>query len=73
MCLPFIDSQLSRCSTARGHSSELSLVGSTKVKAHKSFLLTVGSLKVENKQHLVYFVVKLFIIYSCLGLFFSIM
>ena len=37
-------SWLSRCRTARGSSSGLSLGGPTKVKAHKS--------KVENKEHL---------------------
>ena len=34
-----INCRLSRCSTARGSSSGLSLGGPTKVKAHKSFLL----------------------------------
>ena len=52
-----IYSQLSRCSTARGSSTGLSLVGPTIVKACKSFLFTEGSLKVENKKHLLDFVV----------------
>ena len=37
-------SQLSKCSTARGSGSGLSVGGPTKVKAHKSFLFTEGSL-----------------------------
>ena len=45
-----MNSWLSRCSTARGSSSGLSLGGPTKVKAHKFFLFTEGSLKVENKE-----------------------
>ena len=51
--------QLSRCITARGSGSGLSLGGPTKVKVHKSFLFTEGSHKVENKEHLVEFVVTL--------------
>ena len=50
-------SRLSRCSTARICSTKLSLVGPTKVKAHKSFLFSEDSLKVENKEHLVDFVI----------------
>ena len=42
-----------------GPGSGLSLVGPTKVKARKSFLFTKGSLKVENKEHLMDFVVTL--------------
>ena len=38
----------------------MSLVGPTKVKAPKSFLFTDGSFKVENKEHLVDFVVTLY-------------
>ena len=52
-------SRLSKCSTARGSSTELSLVGPTKAKACKSFLFTECSLKVENKEHLINFVVTL--------------
>ena len=37
--------RLSRCFTAKGSSTGLSLVGPTKVKACKSFLFTEGSLK----------------------------
>ena len=40
----------------------MSPVGPTKVKDHKSFKFTEGSLKVENKEHLVDFIVTLFII-----------
>ena len=43
----FINSRLSRCITARGSSTVLSLEGPTKVKAHKSFLFTECSLKVD--------------------------
>ena len=39
----FMKSWLLRCSTARGSSTRLSLVGPTKVKARKSFLFTEGS------------------------------
>ena len=46
--LSVMNSQLSRCSTARGSSTGLSLVGPTKVKARKSFIFPEGSLKVEN-------------------------
>ena len=45
-----INSWLSRCSTARGSDSGLSLGGPTKIKAHKSFLFAEGSLKVEIKN-----------------------
>ena len=41
-------SRLSRCSTARGSNTGLSLVGPTKVKACKSFPFTEGYLKVEK-------------------------
>ena len=51
-CVLNIHSRLSRCSTARGSSTRLSLVVPTKVKVCKSFLITEGSLKVENKEHL---------------------
>ena len=51
---------LSRCSTARGSSTVLSLVSLTLVKACKSFLFTEGTLKVENKEHLFDFVVTLY-------------
>ena len=52
-------SLLSRCSSARGLISGLSLGGPTKVEACKSFLFTEGSLKVKNKDHLLDFVVTL--------------
>ena len=55
-----IHSRLRRCSTARVSSTELFLVGPTKVKAPKSFLYTEGSLKVENKEHLFDFVATLY-------------
>ena len=45
-------SQLSRCCTAKGSKTGLSLVGPTKVKARKSFLFTEGFLKVENNKSL---------------------
>ena len=45
-----MNSRLSRCSTASGSGSRISLEGFTKVKAHKSFLFTEGSLKVEIKH-----------------------
>ena len=45
-------SQLSRCSTAKGSKTGLSLVGPTKVKARKSFLFNEGFLKVENNKSL---------------------
>ncbi len=54
-----IYSWLSRCSTARGSSTRLSLVGTTKVKACKSFLFTEGSPEVENKEQLFDIVVTL--------------
>ena len=38
--------RLSRCSTARGFGTGLSLVGLTKVKARKSFLFSESSLRV---------------------------
>ena len=41
---------MSRCSTARGSGSGLSMGGPTKVKAFKSFLFTDGSLKVGNNR-----------------------
>ena len=48
----YIHSWLLRCSTTRGPSTGLSLVGPTKVKARKSFLFTEGLLKVENNKSL---------------------
>ena len=57
--------RLLRCSTARGSCSGLSLIGPTKVKARKSFLFAEGSLKVENKEHLVDFVVTLYFTSLC--------
>ena len=57
-----INSWLSKCSTAWGFKTGLSLVGPTKVKACKSFLFTDGSLKVENKEHLFGFVVTLYLL-----------
>ena len=55
--LDFKFNQFSRCSTARGPSTGLSLVDPTKFKARKSFLFPEGSLKVKNKEHLVDFFV----------------
>ena len=49
------NSLLSRCSTARGSISWLSLGGPTKVKNCKTFLFTECSLKVENKKHFISF------------------
>ena len=48
------------CSTARGSSTGLTLVGPTKIKAGKSFLFIEGFLKVENKEQLFDFVVTLY-------------
>ena len=45
-----INSQLSRCSAARGSSTGVSLVGPAKVKAHKSFLCIEGFPEVEIKD-----------------------
>ena len=56
-----IFSRLLRRSTARGSSTRLFRVGTTKVKACRSFLFTDSPLKVENKEHLVDLVVTLFI------------
>ena len=61
----YINSQLSRCSTARGSSSGLSLGGPSKVKARKSFLFPEGFLGVENKEHLFDFNVTLHFISLC--------
>ena len=47
---------MSRCTTARGSSSGLSLVGPAKVKSHKSILVLEGSPEVENN----FIVVKIF-------------
>ena len=47
-----IHSWLSRCSTARGSSSGISLVGPSKVKACKFFLFTESSLLVKNNKSL---------------------
>ena len=60
-----IYSLLSRYSTARGSSTGLSQEGPSKVKACKSFLFTKGSLEVENKEHLVDFVVTLYFTSLC--------
>ena len=50
-----IHNQLSRCSTARGSSSRLSLGDPTKVKAVKSFIFPEGSPKNNvNKPCLLY-------------------
>ena len=59
-CFDVSNSRLSRCSTARGSSTRLSLVGHTKVKVCKSFLFTEDSLEVETKEHLFDFVVTLY-------------
>ena len=53
----FIYWLLLRCSTARGSGSWLSLGGPTWANARKYFLCIEGSLKVENKEHLIDFVV----------------
>ena len=45
-------SRLLRCSTARGSSTGLSLVGPTKVKPGKSFYSLEVFLKFVNKEHL---------------------
>ena len=63
--LIFIYGWLSRCSTARGSCSRLSLGGPTTVNALKSFLFTEDSFKVENKEHLVDFIVTLYFISLC--------
>ena len=52
-------SRLSRCNTARGSSTGLSLVGPDKVKASKSFLFPEDSPEVGIKEHLFDFVVTL--------------
>ena len=62
-----IHSRLRRCSTARVSSTELFLVGPTKVKAPKSFLFTEGSIKVENNEHLIDFVFTFFKMKSILS------
>ena len=54
----YINSWLSRCSTARGSVTWFS-VGPTTVKAHRSVLFTESSLVVINKKRLVDFVVTL--------------
>ena len=61
LLLLFIYSQLSRCNTARGSISRLSLKGPTMIKACKYFLFTEGSLKTENKEQLVDFVITLYL------------
>ena len=61
LVLEVIYSQLSRCSTLWS-SVGFSLIGPTIVKAHESFLFSEGSLKVENKEHLVDFVVTLWLL-----------
>ena len=43
----------------------MSLVGPTLVKARTSFLYTEGFLKVENKEHLVDFVITLYFTSFC--------
>ena len=48
----YIDSWLSRFSTARESDSGLSLGHPTKVKAHKCYLFTEVSLKVEIKNYI---------------------
>ena len=47
----FLNSRLSRSSTARESCSGLAVVGPTKVKATISFLFTEGSLKVKIKNN----------------------
>ena len=47
-----INSQLLRCSTARGSSMRFSLVGPTIVQAYKSFMFTLKLSSIENKEHL---------------------
>ena len=56
---------MSRCGTARGSNSWLSLGGLHKGKAGKSFLFTEGSLRVENKEHLFDNIVTLYFILLC--------
>ena len=53
----FIYSQWSRCCTAKGSNTKLSLVGPTKVKAHKPFLFTKKFPCIKNKEHLLDFVI----------------
>ena len=62
--VPLMNSQLSRCWIARGSYSKFSLVGPTKVKARKSFLLTEKFPCIENKEHLLDFVIT-FIFHLC--------
>ena len=60
-----IYSQLSMCSTARGSSAGLSLVGPIKIKARKSFIFTEGFPEVENEECLFGFVVTLYFTSLC--------
>ena len=53
----FIYCQWSRCCTAKGFNTGFSLVGPTKVKAHKSFLFTEKFPCIEDKEHLLDFVI----------------
>ena len=50
-------SWLSKCCTARESSYRFSLVGLTKVKARKYFLFTENFTCIENKEHLLDFVI----------------
>ena len=52
-------SRLSRCCTAGESSTRCSLLSPTKVKARKSFLFTKKFPCIENKEHLVDFVITL--------------
>ena len=56
-----IYSQLSRCCTAGGSSTGCLLGGSAKVKAHGSFQFTEKFPCIENKDHLVDFVITIYI------------
>ena len=53
------------CRGVAQSSSGLSMEGPTKVKARKSYLFTERSLKVENKEHLIDFIVTLYFISLC--------
>ena len=57
--------QLLRCSTARGYSTGLSLVGPAKVKAPKSIIFIEGAPEVENNlPYLQGLTVSLYHVYS---------
>ena len=64
----FLHSQLLPCCTAWGPTTELSLVGSTKVNACKSFLFTEKFTYIENKEHGIDFFTKVYDIFLILEL-----